>query len=184
MSRPLSADERLLWRRVTADVRPAIRRIDDEKLPTAAAPVAKPRIPPTPRPVMPPRHPAHTKPVTATTLDASWDRKLRGGQVEPDRVVDLHGLTRDAAHRRAVDAVAAAVRAGDRIVVLITGRAPAAGTSRVDMPLRGIIRASIADWLAASPVASRIAAVRAAHPRHGGAGAIYVVIRRPRPPGA
>lgn len=54
----------------------------------------------------------------------------------------------------------------------------------MDMPLRGIIRASIADWLAASPVSSRIAAVRAAHPRHGGAGAIYVVLRRPGLPAA
>ncbi|MEY4721316.1 MAG: hypothetical protein RIQ46_1041, partial [Pseudomonadota bacterium] len=36
------------------------------------------------------------------------------------------------------------------------------------------------DWLAAGPFASRIAAVRPAHPRHGGAGAVYIVLRRPR----
>lgn len=170
-----------MWRRVTADVRPAVPRDpDDRPIPVTATPAAKRPAPaPLAKPVAPPRTRAPSRPITAATLDASWDRKLRGGQVEPDRVVDLHGLTLDAAHRRSIDAVSRAVRDGDRIVVLITGRAPAKGTSRIDMPLRGIIRASIADWLAVSPVSSRIAAVRAAHPRHGGAGAIYVVLRRP-----
>ena len=40
--------------------------------------------------------------------------------------------------------------------------------------------AAIGDWLAASRHASSIAAVRGAHPRHGGAGALYIVLRRPR----
>ncbi|MGB5485182.1 Smr/MutS family protein, partial [Parasphingorhabdus sp.] len=40
--------------------------------------------------------------------------------------------------------------------------------------------AAISDWLAASRHASRIAAVRRAHPRHGGAGALYIILRRPR----
>lgn len=175
-----------MWRRVTADVRPsAPRAVDDAPLPTPARqPAKRPAVAPPPKSVAPQRARTPSKSITSATLDASWDRKLRGGQVEPDRVVDLHGLTLDAAHRRSIDAVARAVRDGDRIVVLITGRAPAKGTSRMDMPLRGIIRASIADWLAASPVSSRIAAVRAAHPRHGGAGAIYVVLRRPGLPAA
>ena len=112
------------------------------------------------------------------TLDRSWDRKLLTGRVDPDRVVDLHGYNVNAAHARAIDAVVRAAAAGERIVVLITGKPPAAGASRLEAPLRGVIRASIADWLAASPVAERIAAVRVAHPRHGGAGAIYVVLRR------
>lgn len=43
---------------------------------------------------------------------------------------------------------------------------------------RGAIRAKLIDWLAAGPHASRIAAVRGAHPRHGGPGAVYVVLRR------
>lgn len=187
MSRPLSADERLLWRRVTADVRPAAPRLQDNS-PVAIAPKspAKSAPPVRVKATAPARPAALAKQtgVTSTTLDATWDRKLRGGQVEPDRVVDLHGLTSDAAHRRAINAVSQAVRDGDRIVVLITGRPPREDSSRLDMPLRGIIRASIADWLAASPVSRQIAAVRAAHPRHGGAGAIYVVLRRQKTPGA
>lgn len=175
-----------MWRRVTADVRPAVQRqADDSPLPVPDKVTVKRQVAaPVPKPVAPARVRIQPKPITTATLDATWDRNLRNGQVEPDRVVDLHGLTLDGAHRRSIDAVARAVREGDRIVVLITGRAPAKGTSRIDMPLRGIIRASIADWLAASPVANQIAAVRAAHPRHGGAGAIYVVLRRPGRPAA
>ena len=78
-----------------------------------------------------------------TTLDHSWDRRLRVGGVAPDRVADLHGLRVDAAHRRAVETIEAAARNGDRLVLLITGRAPPTNASRLDQPLRGIIRASI-----------------------------------------
>jgi DNA-nicking Smr family endonuclease len=45
---------------------------------------------------------------------------------------------------------------------------------------RGAIRAKLLDWLAAGPHAARIAAVRPAHQRHGGAGAVYVVLRASR----
>jgi DNA-nicking Smr family endonuclease len=114
------------------------------------------------------------------TLDARWDRQLTSGEIVADRVVDLHGCTLDTAHRLAVAEIGDAHRAGERVVVLVTGKPPPKGTSRLDMPLRGIIRASIGDWLAASPIASHIAAIRPAHPRHGGAGALYVILRRTR----
>ena len=38
----------------------------------------------------------------------------------------------------------------------------------------------LADWLAASEHASDIVAIRGAHRRHGGQGAIYVVLRKRR----
>ncbi len=46
--------------------------------------------------------------------------------------------------------------------------------------MRGASRAAGGDWLAASRHADQIAAVRNAHPRHGGAGALYIVLRRRR----
>ena len=45
---------------------------------------------------------------------------------------------------------------------------------------RGAIRAKILDWLAASEHGSAIAAVRTAHRRHGGEGALFIVLRRGR----
>ena len=65
------------------------------------------------------------------------------------------------------------------MVLVITGRArPVDAADRGSR--RGAIRAKLLDWLAAGPHGSKIAAVRPAHPRHGGAGAVYVVLRRAR----
>ena len=43
---------------------------------------------------------------------------------------------------------------------------------------RGAIRAKLLDWLAASSHGSAIAAIRKAHIRHGGEGALYIVLKR------
>ena len=68
---------------------------------------------------------------------------------------------------------------GARVVLLITGRPrPTEAADRGDR--RGAIRAKVLDWLAAGAHASRIAAVRPAHRKHGGAGALYIILRRPR----
>ena len=184
MTRALSSEEHALWQRVTADVRPSVAVGPTERIlaPVSAAAPLRVATAHTQHRVQQRRSDAplveKPKTVRSNTLDATWDRNLRNGLVEPDRVVDLHGCTLAAAHSRAMSAIAAAYRAGDRIVVLITGRPPAPGKSRMDAPLRGVIRASIGDWIAASEVAGSIAAVRVAHRRHGGDGAIYVILRR------
>lgn len=96
------------------------------------------------------------------------------GIVAPDRTVDLHGHTLTSAHSALDHALAQAIADDARLVLLITGKPPK-GDER-----RGAIRAAIGDWLAGSRHAARIAAVRNAHPRHGGAGALYVILRRRR----
>ena len=65
------------------------------------------------------------------------------------------------------------------VVLVIAGRPrPVDAADRGDA--RGAIRAKMLDWLAAGSHSGRIAAVRPAHRRHGGAGALYVVLRRVR----
>lgn len=113
------------------------------------------------------------------TLDGSWDKRLRLGQAVPDFTIDLHGETLSSAHARLNRSLAAAIRSEARIILLITGRPPK-NNPRLPPTSRGVIRASVGDWLAASPYASHIAAVRNAHPRHGGAGALYLILRRAR----
>lgn len=177
--RRLSAEEEALWRRVMATVRP-IRA-------AAADPASGPAKPPTPTPkprppVAPPssspRIATRPQPAPGTTLDRSWDRKLATGTVVPDSSIDLHGHTLDSAYALLDTALEAAIRRGDRVLLLITGRPPRPESERPHA--RGRIRAAVGDWLAASRHAARIAAVRAAHPRHGGAGALYIVLRRDR----
>jgi len=178
MTRRLSAEERLLWRKVVATVRP---------LAGAAPLAADPEPEPEPKP--PPARPstrsiaraAARKAQPGTTLDASWDRRLSRGMVAPDRVVDLHGHGLAGAYATLDARLEQAVAAGERLVLLITGKPPAEhGRHAVQPAVRGAIRAAVGDWLAASRHAADIAAVRSPHPRHGGAGALYIVLRRRR----
>jgi len=118
--------------------------------------------------------PAPKKTEPGTTLDGTWDRRLSRGLVQPDRTLDLHGHTLATAYDLLDRRLEQAVTTGDRVLLLITGK-PRSGSER-----RGAIRAAVGDWLAASRHAADIAAVRNAHPRHGGAGALYIVLRRKR----
>ncbi|MBC7520446.1 MAG: Smr/MutS family protein [Sandarakinorhabdus sp.] len=174
MARRLSAHEIALWSRVAATVRPI-----GGKAPSAAPappppPVAAPRQPAASPAAIPPR-PLHTpaKPkasVAATTLDGSWDRRLRQGDISPDRVIDLHGHTLAAAHHRLAEALDNACAQGERIILIITGK------GRDSRP--GRIKAELNHWLDSGNHRSRIAALRPAHARHGGSGAFYLILRR------
>ena len=189
----LTPEEAQLWRRLAATVTPLHKPVPAPALPKALpatppppekpAPRVRGRVPP-PLPA-PPQAPPRPAPLSAQGLDGSWDRKLAKGPIEPDRTVDLHGLTLDAAHARLDLAIAEALTGGARVILLIAGKHRP--HDEHDHPnfnergeRRGAIRAKLLDWLAASPHAGRIAAVRAATPRHGGDGAVYIVLRKVR----
>ena len=132
-----------------------------------------------------PRQPA-SKPVLQpssqsrqTGLDGSWEKKLRSGQVAPDFTLDLHGHNLDSAHARLESGMMQARAMDARVVLLIAGKLrPVDAADRGSR--RGAIRAKILDWLAAGPHGSAIAAVRKAHRRHGGEGALYLILKRRR----
>ncbi len=183
--RRLTPDEAALWRRVMATVRPARPALAKPPAPVAApakAPVlpvkaaAKPPPPPRARPA--PAELLKPQPKPGTTLDGNWDRKLATGSVAPDSAIDLHGHTLQSAYGVLDVGLDRAIARGDRILLLITGKPPRPESERPHA--RGRIREAVGDWLAASRHAANIASVRAAHPRHGGAGALYIVLRRPR----
>ena len=197
MRRPrgLSREDAALWARLTKTVKPldgspnppplgeGAARSDDGGGSERDADVA-PRSPSAPlRSAPPPRgedlksKPSH--PLDRQGLDGSWERKLAHGALSPDFTLDLHGHGLDAAHARLDAGLGQALAIGARVMLVITGRPrPAEAADRGSH--RGAIRAKLLDWLAAGPYGARIAAVRGAHRRHGGAGAVYVVLRRPR----
>ncbi len=199
-SRPLRPEEAALWARVMAGVRP-LRAV----APTAKAVPIAPVV--ARRPALPARPPEKPMPSfeallgkgtlgampapgrkrvsiaappkpPSNTLDGSWDRQLSRGLVSPDRTIDLHGHTLHSAYDLLDAALDTAIRAGDRVILLVTGKPPRPTSERPHA--RGAIRAATGDWLAGSRHAGAIAAVRGAHPRHGGAGALYIVLKRLR----
>ncbi len=110
------------------------------------------------------------------TLDGTWDRKIGRGAIVPDVHIDLHGSTMNSAYARLDGALEQAIAHHMRVILLVTGRARS--HDRASGQGRGAIASVVRDWLAASRHAGSISAVRAAHPRHGGAGALYIVLKR------
>lgn len=190
MPRRLAPDEAALWKKVAATVKPLAKA--KSPLAPGAPPTVKPPLP-TPRstavhaaavarpaaPLPPPRR-THS----AATLDGHWDRRLRKGLVRPDLSIDLHGHSLASAQALLDEAIGRALMRGARVLLVVAGRLRP-GADRLpqmhgDPRPRGAIRASLPDWLACSPYADAIVALRPAHIGHGGAGAVYVILRRSR----
>ena len=98
--------------------------------------------------------------------------------------IDLHGHTLASAQALLEESLHRALLGGARVLLVVAGRLRP-GADRLpqmhgDPRPRGAIRASLPDWLAFSVHADRIVALRAAHVSHGGAGAVYVILRRDR----
>lgn len=192
MRRPrgLLPDEAELWGRVARTVTP-LRRVSRKlaeidpvmAAPLEPAPAPKPaakvkgRVPPPPPP--PVAAPERQRPLDRHGLDGSWEKKLARGEVHPDFTLDLHGHGLDAAYARLDHGLAQALAMGARVVLVITGKPrPVEAADRGER--RGAIRAKLLDWLAHGSHAHRIASVRGAHRKHGGAGAVYVILKRTR----
>ena len=187
MARRLAPDESALWRKVAATVKPLAKAsapLAPAAPPTVKPPKAQPRLtaPPAARPPAPLPPPRRTH--QTATLDGHWDRRLRKGLVRPDMSIDLHGHSLASAQALLDDAIGRGLMRGARVLLVVAGRLRP-GADRLpqmhgDPRPRGAIRASLPDWLAYSPHADQIVALRPAHVSHGGAGAVYVILRRAR----
>ncbi len=183
--RGLSAAEQAAWARLAQSVTPiagkAMPGVPEQAAPVAAAAPKAPIARPKPKPALIARAAPASSPTAKrafnSQLDGSWNRKLKAGQIPPDYTLDLHGHTLDSAYTRIISGIDQARAMGARVVLVIAGRErpvdPADRGSK-----RGAIRAKLLDWLAASHHADSIAAVRRAHIRHGGEGALYLVLKR------
>ena len=189
--RKLDPTERALWSRVAATVRPLPGQ--SSPLAQSAPPTVKPPRPAVPlrqsipaakpaaKPAAPPARRAGRIFATAS-LDGHWDRRLRKGLIRPDLSLDLHGHSLASAQALLDASIARGLLRGARVLLVIAGRLRP-GADRLplmhgDPRPRGAIRASLADWLANSPHADQIIALRPARTSHGGAGAVYVILRR------
>ncbi len=185
MARRLEGEEKALWGKVISTVKPMH--------PVKAAAKVVPAAPP--MPVKNPPAPQKKKAVTAAVktaravitniktpiakpdnLDGSWDRRIGKGAVIPDISVDLHGQGLSSAYARLDGALEQAIAQKMRVILLVTGKARS--HDRASGEGRGAIASVVRDWLAASRHSTSISAVRNSHPRHGGSGALYIVLKR------
>jgi DNA-nicking Smr family endonuclease len=168
-------DELLLWRHAMRGVVPAHPQPPAaEPLPQSAeAPARVAGLPrsahPSRAPSLPARPTQRLDPSGPIDLDRrSWQR-LRRGRYPVDARLDLHGMTQAQAHDALSAFLSAAQARGNRCVLVITGRGSMGG---------GALRAMTPRWLDESPNRQRLLTYAPARPRHGGDGAIYVLLRR------
>jgi len=105
------------------------------------------------------------------TIDRRTLTRIKRGELAIDARLDLHGLTQEAAHRALVRFVATSAADGARLALVITGKGRGG---------QGVLRATVPRWLAEPAMRTRILAVTPAAANHGGAGALYMLLRRPR----
>ncbi|GAB5470100.1 MAG: Smr/MutS family protein [Rhodospirillales bacterium] len=181
--REASAADLALWRKVTEAVTPLKRR--PLPLPRAAVPVVPPepgtRPPRTlvdgsaaPRvPAKPPARHGPLEPGRLVDVDRRTGERLRRGRMEIDATLDLHGLTQARAHLRLTRFVQRARAQGQRCLLVVTGKGR-------NGPDSGVLRRAVPLWLNDPDLRPLVIAVTPAQPQHGGAGALYVLLRRQR----
>lgn len=174
-SRKLSDEERALW---AAFVR-AIAPLPGSEKKTATLPVGTKTEAP---PKRPPRSDVsavlqRTKPLTR--LDRRLKQRVARGREAIDARIDLHGMTQAEAHAALFRFLRRVQADGGRIALVVTGKGR--GRSEQDGSSgRGILRQQVPQWLALPEFRQLIVGFDIAHGSHGGEGALYVRLRRPR----
>jgi DNA-nicking Smr family endonuclease len=175
MSRRPRSEEARLWALVAATVRPLPGRsieipAEEEALPPPAR--APTRAPP---PFVPAAHKARprvTPKPPPSDIEPGRKRRLTRERDPLELVLDLHGLDQDRARAVLHRFLLRAQDDGARAVLVITGKGVQGD---------GVLRRRAPEWLAEPAVRGVVAGVSEAHRRHGGAGALYVAIKRKAP---
>jgi DNA-nicking Smr family endonuclease len=173
-SRRLTDEERKLWGHFTRSVVPRGRGlVPAAPLPTAASSKTKSSTQ-----VRPPARVATAAARTAPGLEP-FDRRLkqrlaRGTESLDDRI-DLHGKTQSEAHAALLSFLRKAQSHGAKFVLVITGKG---GGARDDWSERGVLKRQVPQWLKLPEFRGYVIGFEDAHSGHGGAGALYVRIRR------
>jgi DNA-nicking Smr family endonuclease len=104
---------------------------------------------------------------------------LARGRDAIDARIDLHGMTQTEAHHALASFLRRAQSDGARTVLVVTGKG-AGKNGRDDYVARGVLRRQVPLWLGLPEFRPLIVGFDEAHASHGGQGALYVRLRRPR----
>jgi DNA-nicking Smr family endonuclease len=178
--RRLTNDEEALWRGIVHSVKPLRPRKTKAKVAPRSAPPAEPKLSPQRAPKLdqPAIASSPKKPPPLAPLDKRGKKRVARGRDAIDARIDLHGMTQSEAHDALVRFVRRAQANGARIVLVVTGKG--SGPSRGSERERGVLRRQVPLWLALPEFRPLVVGFDAAHLAHGGEGALYVRLRRPR----
>ncbi|HVO03883.1 MAG TPA: Smr/MutS family protein [Candidatus Cybelea sp.] len=181
--RPLSEEDRALWHSIAKTATPLKRRRKSAPAPDSAASADSPlprksQKPKRQSPIVtsptPPPAPVATPPLAhgkSTGMDRRQAERFQRGQLPIEGRIDLHGRTQAQAHDDLHDFLAGAHAAGKRCVLVITGKGMTASKT-------GVLKENVPRWLNEPSLRRHVLAFAYAEPKHGGEGALYVLLKR------
>lgn len=107
-------------------------------------------------------------------IDPRLISRLRRGEFAVQDHIDLHGMTQSAAREALTGFVVASVRNGLRTLLVVHGRGLRSPGGHP------VLKHAASQWLSQGAIGSHVLAFATARPSDGGAGAMYVLLRRDR----
>ena len=183
----ISDEERRLWSKVVSEARPLKKRRPaspagpaspppDDKSEPAAPAKPRPARRATPGQAKKPQAPAapELRHGSASGMDRRQAERFKRGKMLIEGRLDLHGMTRAAAHGALRRFLLGAAAADKRCVLVITGKGRAS-------PQGGVLREEVPRWLNELGLRDKVLSFDYAQQSDGGTGALYVLLKRRRP---
>lgn len=102
-------------------------------------------------------------------------RKLKQGRYDTEARLDLHRMTVAVARRELFYFLEEAYRLGLRCVLVVHGKGDSGGMKKTERERSGVLKGYVDHWLREL---GQVQAFHSAQPRHGGTGAVYVLLRK------
>lgn len=181
--RGMSSEDRALWDEIAKSIKPLPGRrtkagrepatLSVEEQVSKGAEKAK-------RPVVTPRAAKHRDPPAPTLapMDRRLKQKISRGAAGIDAKLDLHGYTQSEAKSRLQGFLETAQSREHTLVLVITGKGKRSDDSWANEG--GVLKRQVPLWLALPEFRSLVIGFEEAGVRHGGAGALYIRVRRRR----
>lgn len=105
-------------------------------------------------------------------IDSKIFQKLKAGAFSYENYVDLHGLNSEQAYDSLHFFIRESYLHGNRCVLVVTGK------GRNSPGGQSVLKREVHDWLTRDPFKRVVLAFCTAQPKDGGAGALYVLLRK------
>jgi DNA-nicking Smr family endonuclease len=178
--RPLSEEERALWRGFVRSITPLERARNTADFEPSSA-IDRPPPPKPPRPASRQQDPPARKAPPPSPLGRRLKQRVARGREPIDARLDLHGFTQQQAYAALLGFLHRAQADGVRMALVVTGKGTSKGIGRgTSTHERGVLKRQVPLWLSLPEFRPLVVGFEDAHIGHGGEGALYVRLRRAR----